>query len=41
MEFEVIPAVDMRGGKCVQLVQGIPGSEMVSLDDPALLHGIG
>jgi len=34
MDFEVIPAVDMRGGKCVQLVQGVPGSEMVSLDDP-------
>lgn len=34
MSFEVIPAVDMRNGKCVQLVQGIPGSEMVSLDDP-------
>jgi phosphoribosylformimino-5-aminoimidazole carboxamide ribotide isomerase len=32
--FEVVPAVDMRGGKCVQLVQGIPGSEIVSLDDP-------
>ena len=34
MAFEVIPAVDMRNGKCVQLVQGVPGSEMVSLDDP-------
>ena len=34
MVFEVIPAVDMRGGKCVQLVQGVPGSEIVSLDDP-------
>ena len=34
MQFEVIPAVDMRGGKCVQLVQGVPGSEMISLDDP-------
>lgn len=34
-EFQIIPAVDMKGGKCVQLVQGIPGSEMVSLDDPA------
>lgn len=34
MIFEVIPAVDMRGGKCVQLVQGVPGSEIVSLDDP-------
>ena len=35
MVFEIMPAVDMKGGKCVQLVQGIPGSEMVSLDDPA------
>lgn len=34
MGFEVIPAVDIRGGKCVQLVQGAPGSEMVSLDEP-------
>ncbi|AKB26900.1 Phosphoribosylformimino-5-aminoimidazole carboxamide ribotide isomerase [Methanosarcina siciliae C2J] len=34
MTFEVIPAVDMRGGKCVQLVQGVPGSEIVSLEDP-------
>ncbi|MDI3485761.1 MAG: phosphoribosylformimino-5-aminoimidazole carboxamide ribotide isomerase [Methanolobus sp.] len=34
MSFEVIPAVDMRNGKCVQLVQGVPGSEMISLDDP-------
>ena len=34
MSFEIIPAVDMRNGKCVQLVQGVPGSEMVSLDDP-------
>ncbi|MDV0447901.1 1-(5-phosphoribosyl)-5-[(5-phosphoribosylamino)methylideneamino] imidazole-4-carboxamide isomerase [Methanosarcinaceae archaeon Ag5] len=35
MVFEIIPAVDMKNGKCVQLVQGVPGSEMVSLDDPA------
>lgn len=34
MVFEIIPAVDMRGGKCVQLVQGVPGSEIISLDDP-------
>lgn len=34
MSFEVIPAVDMKSGKCVQLVQGVPGSEMISLDDP-------
>ena len=35
MAFQIIPAVDMKGGRCVQLVQGIPGSEMVSLEDPA------
>lgn len=34
MSFEIIPAVDMRNGKCVQLVQGVPGSELVCLDDP-------
>lgn len=34
MSFEVIPAVDIKDGKCVQLVQGIPGTEMISLDDP-------
>lgn len=34
MSFEVIPAVDLKGGKCVQLVQGVPGTEMISLDDP-------
>lgn len=34
MVFEVIPAVDMKDGKCVQLVQGVPGSELVSIDDP-------
>lgn len=34
MGFEVIPAVDMKDGKCVQLVQGVPGSEIISLDDP-------
>lgn len=34
MKFEVIPAVDLKDGKCVQLVQGVPGSELISLDDP-------
>ncbi|MFP4654901.1 MAG: 1-(5-phosphoribosyl)-5-[(5-phosphoribosylamino)methylideneamino]imidazole-4-carboxamide isomerase [Methanohalobium sp.] len=34
MCFEVIPAIDIREDKCVQLVQGIPGSEIVCLDDP-------
>lgn len=34
MSFDVFPAVDLRGGKCVQLVGGVPGTEVVSLDDP-------
>lgn len=32
--FEVIPAIDIKNGKCVQLRQGVPGSEMIALDDP-------
>jgi len=32
--FEVIPAVDLKGGRCVQLVQGKPENEIVSLSDP-------
>jgi phosphoribosylformimino-5-aminoimidazole carboxamide ribotide isomerase len=28
------PAVDLRGGRCVQLVGGNPDAEAVSLDDP-------
>lgn len=34
MPFDLFPAVDLRGGRCVQLVGGVPGSEVVSLDDP-------
>jgi len=34
MPFKVIPAVDLKDGRCVQLVQGIPGTEVVSLKDP-------
>ena len=30
----VIPAVDLRGGRCVQLIGGSYDREMVSLDDP-------
>ena len=30
----VIPAVDLRGGRCVQLVGGEYDREMVSIDDP-------
>ncbi|HPM26842.1 MAG TPA: 1-(5-phosphoribosyl)-5-[(5-phosphoribosylamino)methylideneamino]imidazole-4-carboxamide isomerase [Methanothrix sp.] len=34
MDFAFFPAVDLRGGKCVQLVGGVPGTEVVALDDP-------
>ena len=30
-----VPAVDLRGGRCVQLVGGRPTDERVSLPDPA------
>ena len=41
MTFAFFPAVDLRGGKCVQLIGGVPGTEVVALDDPlALLAGI-
>ncbi|HXG02641.1 MAG TPA: HisA/HisF-related TIM barrel protein, partial [Candidatus Binatia bacterium] len=30
----VIPAVDLRGGRCVRLYQGDPGRETVFADDP-------
>jgi len=32
--FRVIPAIDLKNRKCVSLVQGIPGTERVALDDP-------
>jgi phosphoribosylformimino-5-aminoimidazole carboxamide ribotide isomerase len=31
----VIPAVDIKNGKCVQLVQGKPGSEQIVLENPS------
>lgn len=34
MSFDLFPAVDLRGGKCVQLVGGVPGTEVVALDNP-------
>ncbi len=34
MDFAFFPAVDLRGGKCVQLVGGVPGTEVVALDNP-------
>lgn len=34
MNFEVIPAVDLRGGRCVRLFQGDYAQETVFADDP-------
>ncbi len=36
-EMLIMPAVDIKNGKCVQLVQGIPGSEMVEINNPELV----
>lgn len=33
-EMLIMPAVDIKNGKCVQLVQGKPGSEMVQIENP-------
>ncbi len=30
----ILPAIDLRGGKCVRLVQGLPGTEKIYCDDP-------
>jgi len=30
----IIPAVDIKNGKCVQLVQGKPGTEQIIIDNP-------
>lgn len=34
MSFHLFPAVDLRSGKCVQLVGGVPGTEVVALSNP-------
>lgn len=34
MSFEVIPAVDLKGGRCVRLLQGRASAETVFSDDP-------
>ena len=31
--MKVLPAIDIKGGKCVQLVGGRPGTEKVEIDD--------
>ena len=33
-EMLIMPAVDIKNGKCVQLVQGRPGSEMIAIENP-------
>ena len=33
--MEIIPAIDIRGGRCVRLLQGDYGRETVFADDPA------
>ena len=30
----IMPAVDIKNGKCVQLVQGEPGTEQVIIENP-------
>jgi phosphoribosylformimino-5-aminoimidazole carboxamide ribotide isomerase len=35
MPFRVIPALDLKEGRCVTLVGGDPGRRIVELDDPA------
>ncbi|HEC56792.1 MAG TPA: 1-(5-phosphoribosyl)-5-[(5-phosphoribosylamino)methylideneamino]imidazole-4-carboxamide isomerase [Candidatus Syntrophoarchaeum butanivorans] len=40
MRFEVIPAIDLKGGKCVQLVQGVKEDVLLSLDDPLEVAGM-
>jgi len=32
--FRIYPAIDLKNRKCVSLVQGVPGTERISLDDP-------
>lgn len=32
--FRIIPAIDLKNKKCVSLVQGIPGTERVSINEP-------
>ena len=34
MAFSVIPALDLKGGKCVRLAQGDPARKTIELEDP-------
>jgi phosphoribosylformimino-5-aminoimidazole carboxamide ribotide isomerase len=33
----IIPAVDIKNGKCVQLIQGIPGTEQIVIENPEIV----
>ena len=33
----IIPAVDIKNGKCIQLVQGIPGTEQIIIENPEIV----
>lgn len=35
--MQIYPAIDLRGGKCVRLVQGDPARQTIFADDPAAL----
>ncbi len=37
MNFKVIPAVDLKGGRCVRLLQGKASAETVFSDDPVAM----
>jgi phosphoribosylformimino-5-aminoimidazole carboxamide ribotide isomerase len=37
MPFEILPAIDLRGGRCVRLLQGDYARETVFSDDPAAM----
>ncbi|MEE8369971.1 MAG: HisA/HisF-related TIM barrel protein, partial [Dehalococcoidia bacterium] len=37
--MEILPAIDIRGGRCVRLVQGDYDRETVFADDPAAAAG--
>ena len=37
MSFQVIPAVDLKGGRCVRLLQGKASAETVFSDDPVAM----
>jgi len=40
--FEIVPAVDLKAGRCVRLMQGRADAETVFSDDPvAMIQAVG